>query len=56
VFDGLVTVFKDERSWSIGTIRKVDWIVNGTTEGPSITVAIPPVFEAYPTFYERTES
>jgi hypothetical protein len=51
-FDGLVMVSKDGRDWPIGTIRDVDWIVNGTTEGPSITVAIPPVFEAYATFYE----
>jgi hypothetical protein len=56
VFDGLVTVLKNGRSWPIGTIWKVDWIANGTTEGLSITVAIPPVFEAYATFYERTES
>jgi hypothetical protein len=50
--DGLVKVFKDGRLWEIGTSRKVDWIVNGTTDGQSITVAIPPVFEAYATFYE----
>ena len=52
VFDGLVMVSKDGRRWPIGTIREVDWIVNGTTEDLSITVAIPPVFEAYATFYE----
>lgn len=52
VFDGPVEAFKDGRSWQIGTTREVDWIVNRTTEGPSITVAIPPVFEAYATFYE----
>ena len=51
-FDGLVMVSKDGRSWQIGTIREVDWIVNSTTEGVSITSAIPPVFEAYATFYE----
>jgi len=50
--DGLVKVFKDARIWQIGTIREVDWIVNRTTDGQSITVAIPPVFEAYATFYE----
>jgi hypothetical protein len=50
--DGLVKVFKDGRLWEIGTSRKVDWIVNGTTDGQSITVAIPPVFEAYASFYE----
>jgi hypothetical protein len=52
VFDGPVEAFKDGRSWQIGTTREVDWIVNRTTEGPSITVAIPPVFEAYASFYE----
>jgi hypothetical protein len=52
VFDGRVEAFKDGRSWPIGTTREVDWIVNGTTEGLSITVAIPPVFEAYASFYE----
>jgi hypothetical protein len=52
VFDGLVMVSKDGRSWQIGTIREVDWIVNRTTDGVSITSAIPPVFEAYAAFYE----
>lgn len=52
VFDGPVEAFKDGRSWPIGTTREVNWIVNRTTEGPSITVAIPPVFDAYVTFYE----
>jgi hypothetical protein len=52
VFDGPVEAFKDGRSWPIGTAQEVNWIVNRTTEGPSITVAIPPVFEAYATFYE----
>lgn len=52
VFDGLVMVSRDGRNWQLGTTREVDWIVNGTTEGPSITVAIPPVFEAYATLYE----
>ena len=52
MFDGRVEAFKDGRSWPIGTTREVDWIVNGTTEGLSITVAIPPVFEAYASFYE----
>jgi hypothetical protein len=41
VFDGPVEAFKDGRSWPIGTAREVNWIVNRTTEGPSITVAIP---------------
>jgi hypothetical protein len=52
VFDGLVMVPKDGRCWPIGTIHEVDWIVNETTEDLSITVAIPPVFEAYATLYE----
>jgi hypothetical protein len=50
--DGLVKVFKDGRIWEIGTNREVDWIVNRTTDGQSITLAIPAVFEAYATFYE----
>ena len=45
-------VSKDGRSWQIGTFREVVWIVNGTTDDTSITGAIPPVFEAYATFYE----
>jgi hypothetical protein len=52
VFDGPVEAFKDGRSWRIGTNPDVAWIANGTTEAPSITAAIPPVFEAYATFYE----
>lgn len=43
---------KDGRTWQLGTITEVAWIANATTEGPTITVAIPPVFEAYATFYE----
>jgi hypothetical protein len=52
LFDGMVEVSKDGQRWQIGTIREVDWIVNSTTEGHSITAAIPRVFEAYATFYE----
>jgi hypothetical protein len=52
VFDGLVKVSKDGRSWQIGTISEVRWIANGTTGGLSITAAIPPVLETYATFYE----
>jgi hypothetical protein len=40
VFDGLVKVSKDGRSWQIGTIREVRWIANGTTGGLSITAAV----------------
>ncbi|MDQ6934357.1 MAG: hypothetical protein M3130_03575 [Actinomycetota bacterium] len=46
-------VIKDGRSWRIGTSSDVAWISNQTTDGLSITLAIPPVFEAYATFYER---
>ncbi len=52
-FDGRVEVIKDGRSWRIGTSGDVAWISNQTTDGLSITLAIPPVFEAYATFYER---
>jgi hypothetical protein len=52
MLDGQVQAFRDGRYWRIGTAREVDWIVNRTTDGPSITTAIPPVFEAYATFYE----
>ncbi len=43
---------KDGRAWQLGTVTEVAWIANATTEGPTITVAIPPVFEAYATFYK----
>lgn len=45
-------VSTDGRRWQIGTIRNVDWIVNGTTPGTSITSATSRSFEAYVTFYE----
>ena len=48
----VVKVSKHGLRWQIGTIRDVDWIANGTTPGTSITAAIPPIFEAYATFYE----
>jgi hypothetical protein len=35
-----VEALKDGRSWQVGTTRDIDWIVNRTTEGVSITVAI----------------
>lgn len=44
-------VSKDGRTWQIGTAGDVDWIASRTTDGLSITVAIPPVFEAYATCY-----
>lgn len=40
---------KDGRSWRIGTQIDVDWILDGTETGLSITSGIPPVFEAYAT-------
>jgi hypothetical protein len=44
-------VTKDGRSWRIGTAADVAWIAGKTTAGFSITTAIPPVFDAYATFY-----
>ena len=44
-------VTKDGCSWRIGTANDVAWIVGKTTNGLSITTAIPPVFDAYATFY-----
>lgn len=41
---------KDGRTWRLGTIADTAWIDESTTEGRSVTVAIPPVFEAYATF------
>ena len=49
--DGPVQVTKDGRSWRIGTDDDVAWILGRTTEGLSVTTAIPPVFDAYATFY-----
>lgn len=45
-------VTKDGRSWRIGTAADVAWIAGQTTEGISITTAIPPLFDAYASFYE----
>lgn len=49
---------KDGRSWRIGTQIDVDWIVDGTVTGLTITSGIPPVFEAYATvaFPDRDEN
>ncbi|WP_326561512.1 hypothetical protein [Micromonospora sp. NBC_01796] len=44
-------VTRDGRSWRIGTADDVAWLVGQTTEDLTITTAIPPVFEAYATFY-----
>jgi len=51
-----VKVSTDGRRWHIGTIRDVDWIADGTTPGTSIIAAIPPIFEAYATFYQPDRS
>ncbi|MEU8156102.1 hypothetical protein AB0B94_20805 [Micromonospora sp. NPDC048986] len=48
---GPVTVDKDGRTWRIGTAGDVAWLTGRTTQGLSITTAIPPVFEAYGTFH-----
>ncbi|MEW1590112.1 hypothetical protein AB0283_32220 [Micromonospora vinacea] len=48
---GPVQVDKDGRSWRIGTASDVAWLAGRTTQGFSVTAAIPPVFEAYGTFY-----
>lgn len=45
-------VTKDGRSWRIGTSADVDWIAGRTTSGPTITTAIPPIFDAYATTYQ----
>ncbi|MEO3771033.1 hypothetical protein [Micromonospora sp. B9E7] len=47
----LKEVDKDGRSWRIGTAGDVAWFAGQTTPGLSITAAIPPVFDAYATFY-----
>lgn len=44
-------VSKDGRSWRIGTTSDVAWLAGQITHGFSITTAIPPVFNAYATFY-----
>lgn len=44
-------VMKDGRSWRIGTADDVGWLAGQTTPGVSVSTAIPPVFEAYGTFY-----
>ena len=50
---GNVRVTKDGRSWRLGIQEDVAWIAEGTSSsGVTVTVAIPPVFEAYATFHE----
>ena len=45
----MVTRIRDGSTWQIGTDADVAWIVDGTTEGRTISAAIPPIFEAYAT-------
>jgi hypothetical protein len=49
--DDLMEVAKDGRSWRIGTAQDTDWLAGTSARGDTVTVAIPPVFEAYATFY-----
>ena len=45
-------VAKDGGIWRIGTAADVDWIARATSVGRTITAAIPPVFDAYATFFD----
>jgi hypothetical protein len=52
-------VTKDGQAWQLGTAGDVEWLAGHTGwlaghtgHGDSITVAIPPVFDAYATFYQ----
>ncbi|MCX4387333.1 hypothetical protein OG777_10355 [Micromonospora peucetia] len=49
---------KDGQSWRIGTADNARWLPGRTTHGLSITTAIPPMFDAYATFYppDRVET
>ena len=49
--NGSVDLAKDGRTWRIGTEDDIDWLAGQTTPGDAITTAIPPVFDAYATFY-----
>ncbi|MBG6065680.1 hypothetical protein [Micromonospora ureilytica] len=51
---GRVQVGKDGRQWRIGTASDVAWLAGRTTQGLSVTTAIPPVFDAYGTFHPPT--
>ena len=44
-------LFKQGRQWRIGTAEDVAWIATPTGVDKTITAAIPPIFEAYATFY-----
>ena len=45
-------VIKDGRAWRIGTASDVAWIADHTIPGNTVNAAVPPVFEAYATFYQ----
>ena len=53
--DGRVEVEKDGRRWRIGGRAEADWLPREPESGDTIATAIPPVFEAYATFYARTD-
>jgi hypothetical protein len=40
-------VLKDGRAWRLGTSAEAAWINDGTSAGPTITYAIPPIFDSY---------
>lgn len=40
-------VLNDGRKWSLGTSADVAWINEGTSAGPTISCAIPPIFDSY---------
>lgn len=46
-----MNVTKDGRSWRIGEPSDVAWIAGQTTQGLSVTTAIPPIFDAYATVH-----
>lgn len=43
----MVERLRDDRAWRIGTEAEVAWITCGWSRGRTISVAVPPVFEAY---------
>jgi hypothetical protein len=47
----IMDVSKDGRSWRVGTADDVAWLAGHVTSGLSITAAIPPLYDAYATFY-----
>lgn len=54
--DRRVDVTKDGRTWRIGAAAEVAWIAGQTTQGISVTTAIPPVFDAYATVNEPNDA